>query len=67
MSFYSVKDFLFLDKDSEILRRQFEAYCEWCWGHGYGNCDICRKEFNKVYRPIRIKELTEKYKTKDKL
>lgn len=67
MSFYSVKDFLFLDKDSETLRRQFEAYCEWCWGHGYGNCDICRKEFNKVYRPIRIKELTEKYKTKDKL
>ena len=67
MSFYTIKDFLTLDKGSQALQRHFEAHCEWCWGHGYGNCNICRKEFNKVYRPMRIKELTEKYKMKSKL
>ena len=46
-----------------MLKKQFENHCEWCWGHGFGDCDICKKAFNRVYRPIRIKELTEKYKT----
>lgn len=67
MSFYSIKDFLALDKGSQTLQEHFEAHCKWCWGHGYGNCDICRKEFNRIYRPMRIKELTEKYKEKKKL
>lgn len=29
-------------------------------GHGYGNCDYCKKQFGKVYRPIRIKEIQRK-------
>lgn len=62
MSFSTIKDFLDLDNGSEALKKHFETHCEWCWGHDYGNCDVCRKAFNKIYRPMRIKELTEKYK-----
>lgn len=57
MSIMSIEDFLVLDEGSEVLKRQFEKYCDWCWGHGYGNCDVCRKKFNKYYIPIRKREL----------
>ena len=63
MSFFTIEDFLILDEGSEVLKKQFENHCDWCWGHSFGDCDICKKAFNRVYRPIRIKELTEKYKT----
>lgn len=64
MSFFTIEDYLILDKGSEGLKKQFENHCNWCWGHGYGHCDTCRKAFNKVYRPMRIAELTAKYKEK---
>ena len=32
MSFFSIQDFLILDKGSQALKRQFENHCEWCWG-----------------------------------
>lgn len=41
---------------SESLKKQFEKYCNWCWGHGYGNCDACRKGYRKLYIPLRISE-----------
>jgi len=56
-----IEDFLELDKGSEALKKHFERHCDWCWGHGYGNCDVCRKKFNKYYRPMRIKELRIKH------
>lgn len=62
MSFSDIKDFLNLNNGSEALKEHFETHCEWCWGHGYEDCVACLKDFNKIYRPIRIKELTEKYK-----
>ena len=65
MSFFTIEDFLILDKGSGVLKKQFENHCNWCWGHGYGNCDVCRKAFGRVYRPIRIKELLIKHGFKE--
>lgn len=42
---------------TQDLKEHFEAYCKWCWGHGYGNCDACRKIYNKLYIPLRKREL----------
>ena len=48
-------------ESSQALKEQFDSYCDWCWGHGYGDCVICKKQFNKIYVPLRknerIKEL----------
>lgn len=41
---------------SEALKEQFNKFCNWCWGHRYGNCDICRREYHKLYIPLRIAE-----------
>lgn len=41
---------------SQALKSHFEGYCDWCWGHGYGNCDHCRKEYMKLYISLRIAE-----------
>lgn len=60
MSIVTIKDNLILDKSSKELKDQFQNYCNWCWGHGYGNCDICKRIFNKYYIPIRKIELQEK-------
>lgn len=43
-------------ENSQSLKAHFDNYCKWCWGHGYGNCDNCKKHFNKLYIPLRIKE-----------
>ena len=64
MSFFTIEEQLITDKGSEFLKQQFENHHDWCWHHGFGDCDVCRKAFNKVYRPIRIAELTKKYKEK---
>ena len=42
---------------SQELKEHFQTYCEWCWRHSYGNCDICHKIYNKLYIPLRKKEL----------
>ena len=65
MSFFTIEDFLILDEGSEVLKKQFENHCNWCWGHGFGKCDVCEKAFGKVYRPIRIKELLIKHGFKE--
>lgn len=41
---------------SEALKEQFNKFCNWCWGHSYGNCDICRREYHKLYISLRIAE-----------
>lgn len=41
---------------SDALKKQFDKFCDWCWGHGYGDCDVCRKEYYKLYIPLRIAE-----------
>lgn len=41
---------------SEALKKQFDKFCDWCWGHGYGDCDVCRKEYHKLYIPLKIAE-----------
>lgn len=41
---------------SQTLKLHFEKYCDWCWGHGYGNCDRCKKGYMKLYIPLRIAE-----------
>ena len=57
MSIMQIEDYLILDKGSEALKKQFDNYCDWCWGHGYGNCDVCRKIFHRYYIPLRKREL----------
>jgi len=59
MSFRDIKDFLNTDS-SESVKSHFERHCDWCWDNGYGNCDRCKKAYNKVYIPIRKRELQEK-------
>ena len=34
-------------KSKEKLDECFKEYCDWCWGHGFGNCDVCKSEFEK--------------------
>lgn len=60
MSIMYIEDNLVLDKGSEALKKQYEQYCSWCWGHGYGDCDICKKVFHKYYIPMRKMELRKK-------
>ena len=56
MSIMQIEDNLVLDRGSQALKEQFDNYCNWCWGHGYGNCDVCRKIFRRYYTPMRIAE-----------
>jgi len=60
MAFWNIEDGLVLDEGSEVLHNQFKDYCSWCWGHGYGDCDECRKYYRRLYNPIRIEELKQK-------
>lgn len=41
---------------SDALKKQFDKFCNWCWGHGYGNCDVCKRGYHKLYIPLRIAE-----------
>ena len=41
---------------SETLKEQFNKFCDWRWGHSYGDCDICRREYHKLHIPLRIAE-----------
>ena len=52
---------LFMDHtNSQDLEQHFKQYCAWCWKHGFGDCAICKKEYNKLYIPMRKRELQEK-------
>ena len=39
-------------ESKEDLQNYFKYYCEWCWGHGFGNCDKCKEALEK-----RLKEM----------
>ena len=56
MSMMQIKDFIDLDRGSKALKEHFERHHEWCWYHGYGNCDVCRRMFRRYYIPLRIAE-----------
>lgn len=51
-----IDESLIINETSDVLKSQFNNYCDWCWGHGYGNCDKCKKVFNHYYLPLKIKE-----------
>lgn len=57
MSLMTCESYFADHKTSQDLKQHFETYCEWCWGHGYGNCDTCRKIYHKLYIPLRKREL----------
>lgn len=56
MAFMDISDFMNRD-NSEAMKNHMNRHCNWCWGHGSGNCTICRSQFNKVYIPVRIREI----------
>lgn len=60
MSLILDKEYFEHHTNSIELKEHFENYCNWCWYHGYGNCDACKKIYNKIYIPIRKRELQEK-------
>ena len=60
MGWVEIESYLDVSKDSSKLKEQYEQYCDWCWGHGYGNCDYCKQQFGKLYRPIRIQEIKQR-------
>ena len=43
----------------EEYDKWFNNYCNWCWGHGYGNCSMCKKHY-KQFRLAKI--MNDKYK-----
>lgn len=53
-------DFEVIDKiEPSKFEEWFGSYCEWCWGHGYGKCDSCKK----YYRQLKLaKKINDKYK-----
>ena len=59
MSIMMIEDQLITD-NLEVLENQFTGHCEWCWGHGYGNCDNCKRLYHKYYIPLKIAELQKK-------
>ena len=61
MSWAQIKPWLDTQHGSIALKEHYERYCNWCWYHDLGNCDYCRKEFGKIYRPTRIRELLIKH------
>ncbi len=46
------------DVVDEIGEEQFddmyERYCDWCFYHGYGSCDKCRKHYRSIKLSIKI-------------
>jgi hypothetical protein len=39
-------------ESAEDICKGFKNYCEWCWGNGYGNCDICKSNLNQWLKDI---------------
>lgn len=36
----------------EDFERKFKGYCDWCWGSGFGDCDICRKQAEEYKKKL---------------
>ena len=43
-------------KSSQSLKEHFNRYCDWCWYHGTGNCDICKRLKNKALLKLKLQE-----------
>ena len=44
------KDYEHLD-GKEHFQRYVKDYCvEWCWGNGFGNCEICKQNQTIIER-----------------
>lgn len=61
MSLMADKEYFEHHTNSQDLKEHFNKYCGWCWGNGYGDCDMCRKIYCKLYIPLRKKELQIKH------
>lgn len=49
-------------KSSKEFKEWFSQYCIWCWGHGYGDCDVCKKKKNHLLYLIKMREFKEERK-----
>lgn len=57
MSLITDREWFLNHETTEELKKHFEQYCNHCWNHGCGNCTRCKKIYNKIYIPMRKKEL----------
>lgn len=39
-------------KDKKEILQDFKAFCEWCWGMGFGNCDECKEKLDDVLKNV---------------
>lgn len=52
MSLITDKEWFEHHKNSLELKEHFDSYCKWCWGHGFGNCDVCKKNISQLIYTI---------------
>ena len=57
MSLMADREYFEGHTNSKELEEHFKKYCEWCWYHGFGNCDVCEKIYHELYIPLRKREL----------
>ena len=57
MAFY---DNINEDETSEKYRQRFQEYCNWCWGHGFGNCDNCQKAMKRQLLKGKLREFKKR-------
>ena len=55
MSFFTIEDFLILDEGSEVLKKQFENHCNWCWGMVLANVMYARKPLGEFTDQLELK------------
>jgi len=60
MAFFSLEVNSSDYKTDEQLKAHFNTYCNWCWGHGYGNCDACHKYYNHLRYLVKMREFKAK-------
>lgn len=61
MAFWSVCEEEEIERISSCdLKEWFTGYCEWCWGHGFGNCNECRKYKNHLLYMCKMKEFKQR-------
>lgn len=46
-------------KSSAQLKEHFNDYCDWCWGHGFGSCDKCRKYYHHLLYLVKMREFKQ--------
>lgn len=35
------------DLKTERFIESFKEYCDWCWGNDYGDCSVCRQQYEE--------------------